>query len=65
MIPAELINRLVQMGTFLPPELVDNSYGVDFAREVLQQKLLSRNGSQTNPNQTKPPTLQSLLRNLS
>ena len=37
---AELINRLVQMGTFLPPELVDNSYGVDFAREVLQQNFL-------------------------
>lgn len=36
----DLINRLVSMGTFLPPELIDNSYGVDFAREIIQQNFL-------------------------
>lgn len=36
----ELLTRLTQMGLLLPPELIDNSYGVDFAREILQQNFL-------------------------
>ena len=37
---AEMINRLTQMGSFLPPELIDNSYGIEFAREIIQQNFL-------------------------
>lgn len=37
---AEDLDRLSRMGTLLPPELIDNSYGVDFAKQILQQNFM-------------------------
>lgn len=36
----DMLDRMVLSGFYLPPEMIDNSFGIDFSRQVYQQNFL-------------------------